>query len=70
VHGPVTRGLFLVELGLFRRSNRLALGLPPARAAAVMDAARRLGEPDLMGRLFKALAVGRARCPALPGFGG
>ena len=69
VHGPVAQGLFLAELGLFQRSNRLARGLPPARAAAVMDAARRLGEPDRMGRLFKALAVGSGGCPALPGFG-
>ena len=69
VHGPVAQGLFLAELGLFQRSNRLARSLPPARAAAVMEAARRLGEPNRMGRLFKALAVGSAGCPALPGFG-
>jgi NADH dehydrogenase [ubiquinone] 1 alpha subcomplex assembly factor 7 len=70
VQGPVAQGFFLAELGLFQRSNRLARSLPPARAAAVMDAARRLGEPDRMGRLFKALAVGSAGCPGLPGFGG
>ena len=70
VHGPVAQGLFLAELGLFQRTNRLARGLPPARAAAAMEAARRLGEPDRMGRLFKTLAVGSAGCPALPGFGG
>ena len=70
VHGPVAQGLFLAELGLFQRSNRLARSLPPARAAAVMDAARRLGEPDRMGRLFKALAVGSGGCPGLPGFAG
>ena len=68
VHGPVAQGLFLAELGLFQRTNRLARGLSPARAAAAMDAARRLGEPDRMGRLLKALAVGSAGCPALPGF--
>ena len=70
VHGPAAQGLFLAELGLFQRTNRLARGLPPARAAAAMEAARRLGEPDRMGRLFKTLAVGSAGCPALPGFGG
>ena len=69
VHGPVAQGLFLAELGLYQRTNRLARSLPPARAAAAMDAARRLGEPDRMGRLFKALAIGGAGCPALPGFG-
>lgn len=67
-HGPVPQGLFLAALGLFQRSNRLARGLPPARAAATMEAARRLGEPDRMGRLFKALAIGVASCPPLPGF--
>jgi SAM-dependent MidA family methyltransferase len=67
-HGPVPQGLFLAALGLFQRSNRLARGLPPARAAATMEAARRLAEPDRMGRLFKALAIGVASCPPLPGF--
>ncbi len=67
VHGPVPQGLFLAALGLFQRANRLAMHLPPAQAAAVMDAARRLGEPNRMGRLFKALAVSTAGCPALPG---
>ena len=69
VHGPVPQGMFLAALGLFQRSNRLARNLPPARAAATMEAARRLGEPDRMGRLFKALAIGSASCPPLPGFG-
>ena len=68
VHGPVAQGLFLAELGLFQRTNRLARGLPPAQAAAAMDAARRLGEPDRMGRMFKAQAVASASCPPLPGF--
>jgi NADH dehydrogenase [ubiquinone] 1 alpha subcomplex assembly factor 7 len=70
VHGPIPQGLFLAELGLFQRTNRLARSLPPAQAAAVMEAARRLGEPNRMGRLFKALAIGSAGCPALPGLGG
>ena len=69
-HGPVPQGLFLAELGLFQRANRLARNLLPAQAAATMDAARRLGEPNRMGRLFKVLAVSSAGCPGLPGFGG
>ncbi|MEI7711019.1 MAG: SAM-dependent methyltransferase [Rhodospirillales bacterium] len=69
VHGPAAQGLFLAELGLFQRTNRLARSLPPAQAAAAMDAARRLGEPNRMGRLFKALAIASSGCPALPGFG-
>lgn len=68
VHGPKPQGLFLAELGLFQRTNRLARHLPPARAGALMEAARRLGEPNRMGRLFKALAVCSPGRGALPGF--
>ena len=56
-HGPVPQGMFLARLGLFQRTDRLARSQPPARAAALIEAARRLAEPDRMGRLFKALAV-------------
>ncbi len=70
VHGPAPQGMFLAELGLFQRANRLARGLPPAQAAAVMESVRRLGEPNRMGRLFKALAIASAGCPPLPGLGG
>jgi NADH dehydrogenase [ubiquinone] 1 alpha subcomplex assembly factor 7 len=67
VHGPVPQGLFLAQLGLFRRSEQLASRLPPARGQAMLDSARRLAEPNRMGRLFKALAVSHPGCPALPG---
>ena len=60
VYGPVAQGLFLARLGLNQRTNRLARGQPPDRAMAQMEGARRLGEPDRMGRLFKVLAVGSA----------
>jgi SAM-dependent MidA family methyltransferase len=69
VQGPEPQGLFLARLGLFQRTNRLARGLPPARASALMQAAQRLAEPDRMGRLFKALAIGPPGGPVLPGFG-
>ncbi len=68
VHGPVPQGLFLAELGLFQRTDRLARGQPPARAAALLDAARRLAEPNRMGRLFKALALCHPDLPPPPGF--
>lgn len=67
-HGPVPQGLFLARLGLFQRANRLARHLPMQQAAAVMEGARRLGEPDMMGRLFKALAVTRPGAPVPAGF--
>jgi SAM-dependent MidA family methyltransferase len=68
VFGPIPQGLFLARLGLFQRTDRLARGHPPERAAALIEAARRLGEPDRMGRLFKALAVCGPGCPTPPGF--
>ena len=57
VHGPVPQGKFLAHLGLFQRTDRLACGQPPARAAALIEAAQRLAEPSAMGRLFKAMAI-------------
>ena len=66
-HGPAAQGLFLARLGLFQRTNQLARDKPRAQAMALMEGARRLGEPDRMGRLFKALAL---TSPAMepPGF--
>ncbi len=66
VHGPVPQGVFLTRLGLFQRTGRLAQTQPPGRAAALVQAAQRLAEPDRMGRLFKAMAVCHAglACPA------
>lgn len=67
-YGPVPQGVFLTRLGLFQRTDRLARSQPPARAAALIEAARRLAEPDRMGRLFKAMALGGRGKPAPPGF--
>jgi NADH dehydrogenase [ubiquinone] 1 alpha subcomplex assembly factor 7 len=67
-HGPLPQGVFLTRLGLFQRTDRLARGQPPAQAIALIEAARRLAEPDRMGRLFKALAVCHPACPSPPGF--
>jgi SAM-dependent MidA family methyltransferase len=60
--------MFLARLGLFQRTDQLARTQPPVRAAALIDAAQRLAEPNRMGRLFKALAVCHPACPSLPGF--
>jgi SAM-dependent MidA family methyltransferase len=68
VHGPVPQGLFLARLGLFQRTDRLARTQPPQRAAALIEAARRLAEPDRMGRMFKAMAICNPRLPCPPGF--
>ncbi len=68
VHGPVPQGLFLAGLGLFQRTGRLAQTQPPVRAAALVQAAQRLAEPDRMGRLFKALAICHPQLPCPAGF--
>jgi NADH dehydrogenase [ubiquinone] 1 alpha subcomplex assembly factor 7 len=69
-HGPIPQGVFLTRLGLFQRTGRLARGMQPARALGLTDAARRLAEPDRMGRLFKALALCSPGCAIPPGFAG
>ncbi len=68
VHGPVPQGLFLARLGLFQRTDRLAQGVPPSRASALIEAARRLAEPAGMGRLFKAMAVAHPALGVPAGF--
>jgi SAM-dependent MidA family methyltransferase len=62
--------VLLTGLGLFQRSDRLARTQPPVRASGLIEAARRLAEPNRMGRLFKALALGSPGCPTPPGFDG
>ena len=66
--GPIPQGLFLARLGMFQRTGRLAEGQSPMRAAALVEAARRLTEPDRMGRLFKAMALRSPGAAVLPGF--
>ena len=68
VHGPIPQGLFLARLGLFQRTNQLARHLPARRAGVMMEGARRLAEPDRMGRLFKAIAIVSPGIDTPPGF--
>lgn len=67
VFGPLAQGLFLADLGLFQRTGRLAERQPPARGAALIQAAQRLAEPDRMGRLFQVMAVQHPSLSAPPG---
>ena len=55
--GPLPQGKFLTSLGLFARIDRLARTRSWREAAAMVQAGRRLAEPDRMGALFKALAL-------------
>ncbi len=66
--GPVPQGKFLTALGLFARIDRLARTRPWQEAAAMVQAGRRLAEPDRMGALFKALALTSPGLPTPAGF--
>jgi len=68
VYGPVQQGPFLARLGLFQRTGVLARTQPPKQAAALVQSAQRLAEPDRMGGLFKALALCQPGAPVPPGF--
>ncbi len=68
VHGPVPQGVFLTRLGLFQRIDRLARTRPWRDASAMIEAGRRLAEPDRMGALFKAMALTQPGLPTPPGF--
>jgi NADH dehydrogenase [ubiquinone] 1 alpha subcomplex assembly factor 7 len=67
-HGPVPQGKFLTRLGLFQRIDRLARTQAPRRAMAMIEAGRRLAEPDRMGALFKAMALTHPDLPVPAGF--
>lgn len=67
-YGPIPQGILLTRLGLFQRTDRLARSQFPASASALIEAARRLAEPDRMGRLFQVLAICRGGQPTPPGF--
>ena len=70
VYGPTPQGLFLARLGLFQRTHQLGRQLTPRRAAMMTEGARRLAEPDRMGRLFKAIALVSPGNVTPPGFEG
>ena len=67
VHGPLAQGIFLSRLGLYPRTRSLAAARPD-RAAALVEAANRLAQPERMGVLFKAMAVVPPGLPIPPGF--
>lgn len=75
VHGPVTQGAFLNQLGLAQRAMALAKRAAPDQFDAIEAAVYRLaghgpadGPNATMGDLFKAMAVTRPDLGPLPGF--
>ncbi|HXY58554.1 MAG TPA: SAM-dependent methyltransferase [Methylocystis sp.] len=73
VFGPTTQGEFLSQLGIARRAETLSRRATPQQRAEIDAALRRLiGTGDareVMGELFKALAVAHPALPEPPGFG-
>jgi NADH dehydrogenase [ubiquinone] 1 alpha subcomplex assembly factor 7 len=67
VHGPVTQGALLEDIGVLARFERLARA-NPAATDTLQAALNRLVAPEHMGALFKALALTPKGAPAPPGF--
>lgn len=71
VHGPVTQGFFLRQIGIVQRAQALMRNASAEQREEIERALVRLisevQETD-MGRLFKAMAVTRRNVEALPGF--
>ncbi|HYD30680.1 MAG TPA: class I SAM-dependent methyltransferase [Azospirillaceae bacterium] len=57
VHGPITQGAFLANLGIRERAAILRRAASVAQAADIDAALRRLIEPEEMGTLFKVMAL-------------
>lgn len=72
VHGPVTQGYFLTQLGIAQRAETLQKRATPEQCADIAFALERLaGASDPkkhMGELFKVMAVTHPHMPDLPGF--
>jgi NADH dehydrogenase [ubiquinone] 1 alpha subcomplex assembly factor 7 len=68
VHGPVTQGAFLGDLGIEPRAATLLERATPAQAIDISAALRRLIDGDQMGTLFKVLAATEPHLPVPPGF--
>jgi len=68
VHGPVTQGAFLCNLGIETRATQLLARAAPEQRDIIASAVRRLIEPAEMGTLFKVLALSSPGVPKPDGF--
>jgi len=67
VYGPVTQCNFLADLGIGPRGERLIVA-NPTQAREIATAIDRLVNPELMGALFKVLAIAPLPAPKVAGF--
>lgn len=72
VHGPVTQGDFLVNIGIVERAEALQARATPDQKTQIDTALGRLTDMSEtgMGAMFKVLAVTRRGVAGLPGFEG
>ncbi|MDE2361786.1 MAG: SAM-dependent methyltransferase [Hyphomicrobiales bacterium] len=71
VHGPVTQGAFLNQIGIGRRAEALTRKATLAQQIEINASLKRLtseAAPTDMGALFKVMAVTRRDVETLPGF--
>jgi NADH dehydrogenase [ubiquinone] 1 alpha subcomplex assembly factor 7 len=71
VHGPVTQGAFLKQIGIERRAESLMRNATLPQQHEISSSLARLTseqKPTDMGALFKAIAVTRPSVAGLPGF--
>ena len=68
IHGPVTQGRWLGELGAGKRAERLMAGRDHAAMSMISQGLRRLIDPMAMGSLVKVMAASSNDLGPLPGF--
>ena len=71
VHGPVTQGYFLRQIGIVQRAQALMRNATAEQRDEIERSLVRLVSEEQetdMGRLFKAMAITRSSVEALPGF--
>ena len=71
VHGPVTQGFFLRQIGIVQRAQALMRNASAEQREEIEKSLVRLiseARDTDMGRLFKAMAITRTSVEALPGF--
>ncbi len=68
VHGPLSQGAFLENLGIHARAEALIAAASGFQAADIRAAVARLTSPGEMGTLFKVMAITHPELAPPPGF--
>jgi len=68
VHGPISQGAFLEQLGLPLRIEALCRGKTPAQMQTIHSGAHRIAAPSQMGEIFKVMCISAPALPQPAGF--